>query len=47
MGYIAIDYSTPTLAAAIGNLLPAITFMLAVTFRFVNFIFEFAYSLPL
>nr|XP_004514450.1 WAT1-related protein At3g28050-like isoform X2 [Cicer arietinum] len=31
--YIGIDYSSPTFASAIGNLVPAFTFMLAVTFR--------------
>ncbi|KAI5410497.1 hypothetical protein KIW84_055852 [Lathyrus oleraceus] len=33
LGYISINYSSPTLASAIGNLVPAFTFMLAVTFR--------------
>ncbi|CAJ2665477.1 unnamed protein product [Trifolium pratense] len=33
LGYIGISYSSPTLASAIGNLIPAFTFMLAVTFR--------------
>nr|AFK34659.1 unknown [Medicago truncatula] len=34
MGYIAINYSSPTLSAAIGNLVPAFTFVLAVIFRY-------------
>ncbi|RHN49863.1 putative EamA domain-containing protein [Medicago truncatula] len=33
MGYTAISYSSPTLSASIGNLIPAFTFILAVTFR--------------
>ncbi|WJX70344.1 hypothetical protein P8452_54466 [Trifolium repens] len=33
LGYIGFNYSSPTLASAIGNLVPAFTFMLAVTFR--------------
>ncbi|XP_058778699.1 WAT1-related protein At3g28050-like isoform X2 [Vicia villosa] len=33
LGYISINYSSPTLASAIANLVPAFTFMLAVTFR--------------
>ncbi|KAK2365643.1 WAT1-related protein [Trifolium repens] len=33
LGYIGINYSSPTLASAISNLVPAFTFMLAVTFR--------------
>ncbi|KAI5402340.1 hypothetical protein KIW84_050087 [Lathyrus oleraceus] len=33
LGYISINYSSPTLASAIGNLVPAFTFTLAVTFR--------------
>ncbi|XP_062151329.1 WAT1-related protein At5g40230-like isoform X2 [Alnus glutinosa] len=32
-GYKGIDYSSPTLASAIGNLSPAFTFILAVIFR--------------
>ncbi|PNX56835.1 auxin-induced protein 5ng4-like, partial [Trifolium pratense] len=36
LGYIGINYSSPTLASAIANLVPAFTFMLAVTFRFDN-----------
>ncbi|CAL5186171.1 unnamed protein product [Lathyrus oleraceus] len=31
--YISINYSSPTLASAIANLVPAFTFILAVTFR--------------
>jgi sensor histidine kinase YesM len=46
MGYIAINYSSPTLAAAIGNLVPAFTFMLAVIFRFANFILIYHISHP-
>ncbi|GAU47303.1 hypothetical protein TSUD_283720 [Trifolium subterraneum] len=33
LGYISINFSSPTLASAIANLVPAFTFMLAVTFR--------------
>ncbi|XP_027188004.1 WAT1-related protein At3g28050-like isoform X2 [Cicer arietinum] len=33
LGYVAINYSSPTLASAIANLVPAFTFILAVTFR--------------
>ncbi|KAJ1384256.1 EamA domain [Sesbania bispinosa] len=33
LGYAGINYSSPTLASSIGNLVPAFTFMLAVTFR--------------
>ncbi|XP_009599994.1 WAT1-related protein At3g28050-like isoform X1 [Nicotiana tomentosiformis] len=33
MGYTGINYSSPTLASAISNLVPAFTFVLAVTFR--------------
>ncbi|KEH24885.1 putative EamA domain-containing protein [Medicago truncatula] len=33
LGYIGINYSSPTLASAIGNLVPAFTFILAVIFR--------------
>ncbi|WJX65431.1 hypothetical protein P8452_50094 [Trifolium repens] len=33
LGYIGINYSSPTLASAIANLVPAFTFILAVTFR--------------
>ncbi|KEH24886.1 putative EamA domain-containing protein [Medicago truncatula] len=33
LGYIGINYSSPTLASALANLIPAFTFMLAVTFR--------------
>ncbi|KAI5442480.1 WAT1-related protein At3g28050 [Lathyrus oleraceus] len=33
LGYISINYSSPTLASAISNMVPAFTFMLAVTFR--------------
>ncbi|XP_024641357.1 WAT1-related protein At3g28050 isoform X1 [Medicago truncatula] len=33
LGYMSINYSSPTLASAIANLVPAFTFMLAVTFR--------------
>ncbi|CAL5186174.1 unnamed protein product [Lathyrus oleraceus] len=33
LGYIGINYSSPTLSSAIANLVPAFTFMLAVTFR--------------
>ncbi|KAB1211740.1 hypothetical protein CJ030_MR6G023245 [Morella rubra] len=32
-GYKGIEYSSPTLASAIGNLTPAFTFILAVIFR--------------
>ncbi|RHN49868.1 hypothetical protein MtrunA17_Chr6g0451221 [Medicago truncatula] len=35
LGYMSINYSSPTLASAIANLVPAFTFMLAVTFRLV------------
>lgn len=31
--FTGIDYSSPTLASAIGNLSPAFTFLLAVIFR--------------
>ena len=34
VAYKGIDYSSPTLASAIGNLTPALTFMLAIFFRF-------------
>jgi hypothetical protein len=33
-GGIGIEYSNPTLASAIGNIVPALTFILAVIFRF-------------
>nr|XP_016470812.1 PREDICTED: WAT1-related protein At3g28050-like isoform X2 [Nicotiana tabacum] len=33
MGYTGINYSSPTLASAISNLVPAFTFVLAVIFR--------------
>ncbi|XP_052195212.1 WAT1-related protein At5g40240-like [Diospyros lotus] len=36
-GYAAIDYSSPTLAAAMSNLVPAFTFLLAVSFRMEKF----------
>ncbi|KAK2994097.1 hypothetical protein RJ640_024361 [Escallonia rubra] len=32
-GYAGIDYSSPALAAAMGNLIPAFTFLLAIIFR--------------
>lgn len=32
-GYAGIDYSSPTLASAMGNLIPTFTFVLAVIFR--------------
>ncbi|KAI5442477.1 hypothetical protein KIW84_011514 [Lathyrus oleraceus] len=38
LGYIGINYSSPTLSSAIANLVPAFTFMLAVTFRFDDYI---------
>lgn len=31
--YAGINYSSPTLATAMGNLIPGLTFLLAVTFR--------------
>lgn len=34
VAYKGIDYSSPTLASVIGNLTPALTFMLAIFFRF-------------
>jgi hypothetical protein len=40
-GYKGIDYSSPTLASAIGNLSPAFTFILAVIFRFFHLLFHF------
>lgn len=33
LGYAGIEYSTPTLASAMSNLMPASTFVLAVLFR--------------
>ncbi|CAL5186170.1 unnamed protein product [Lathyrus oleraceus] len=33
LDYIGVNYSSPTLSSAIGNLVPAFTFILAVTFR--------------
>ncbi|KAK9925242.1 hypothetical protein M0R45_033571 [Rubus argutus] len=36
MGYTGINYSSPTLASAISNLVPAFTFILAVIFRMEN-----------
>jgi len=33
-GFIGIEYSNPTLASAISNINPAITFILAIIFRF-------------
>ncbi|CAN0857386.1 WAT1-related protein At3g28050 [Linum grandiflorum] len=35
MGYSGINYSSPTLSSAISNIAPAITFLLALTFRYV------------
>jgi drug/metabolite transporter (DMT)-like permease len=32
-GYIGIEYSSPTLASAISNITPALTFILAIIFR--------------
>ncbi|KAM7508116.1 hypothetical protein LguiA_018569 [Lonicera macranthoides] len=34
--YVGIDYSSPTLAAALGNLTPIFTFLIAVAFRMEN-----------
>lgn len=34
VAYKGIDYSSPTLASVVGNLTPALTFMLAIFFRF-------------
>ncbi|KAF5961726.1 hypothetical protein HYC85_002935 [Camellia sinensis] len=36
-GYTGINYSSPTLASAMGNLLPAFTFLLAIIFRMEKF----------
>ncbi|XP_050906286.1 WAT1-related protein At3g28050 isoform X3 [Lathyrus oleraceus] len=40
LGYIGINYSSPTLSSAIANLVPAFTFMLAVTFRMEKLAFK-------
>lgn len=37
MGYTGINYSSPTLASAVSNLVPAFTFILAILFRFCLF----------
>ncbi|XP_071702538.1 WAT1-related protein At3g28050-like [Rutidosis leptorrhynchoides] len=36
-GYAGVNYSSPTLAAALGNLIPAFTFLLAIIFRIEKF----------
>lgn len=40
MGYTGINYSSPTLASAISNLVPAFTFILAILFRMENLAFR-------
>lgn len=37
MGYTGINFSSPTLASAISNLVPAFTFLFAILFRFLPF----------
>lgn len=44
MGYTGINYSSPTLASAISNLVPAFTFILALIFRMETVVFRSATS---
>lgn len=39
VGYKGLSYSSPTLASAISNLMPAFTYILAIIFRYVVFSF--------
>lgn len=36
--FAGVNYSSPTLASALSNLVPALTFLLAVIFRFFSFL---------
>ncbi|KAF5186258.1 Wat1-related protein [Thalictrum thalictroides] len=36
LGYLGIRYSSPTLGSAMGNLIPAFTFLLAIVFRTIS-----------
>ncbi|RHN77058.1 hypothetical protein MtrunA17_Chr1g0150641 [Medicago truncatula] len=35
-GYKGLEYTTPTLASSLSNLIPAFTFILAIIFRFLS-----------
>ena len=43
-GYKGIEYSSPTLASAMGNLTPAFTFIFAVIFRFFSLLYFLSFS---
>ncbi|KAJ0037711.1 hypothetical protein Pint_23043 [Pistacia integerrima] len=40
-GFVGIQYSSPTLGTPMVNLIPAFTFLLAITFRFFSLLFVF------